>query len=76
MCGLGEIRAIYLIPLECWGAVWKVSKAELGDQAPVGCKEGTPVERTFQSRDHLALREPADTESPDGGCALRSEQQP
>lgn len=67
VCGLGEIRAICLIPLEYWGAVWKVSKTELGDQAPVGCKEGTPVERTFQSSDHLALREPTDTENLNGG---------
>lgn len=47
-----EVKASYLITLECWREERKVSKTELGDQASVGCKEGTPIECTFQSTDH------------------------
>lgn len=38
--------------LECWGEEWKVSKTKLEDQAPVGCKEDTPMKETFQGSDH------------------------
>lgn len=43
-----EVRASYLITLECWREERKVGKTELGDQASVGCKVGTPLECTFQ----------------------------
>lgn len=37
-----EVRAIDLITLECWREERMVGKTERGDQASVGCKEGTP----------------------------------